>query len=402
MRAALFIINNFEKLFTKKQEKIFWPRNRKQVQNEVMKLNIEFHYYMTYLITVRAGFKPTEAEIIAYSSQYIDDNDLIYNITAENQAVYSNYISQTKNITRPKKNLFRIYPVFHFIPGDPLADSARRRDGKLHLLNTTPDSKNARKVLKLGLKSNNLYKIGLAIHSFADSFAHQNFVGYYDEFNLVEGIQQKLSSIFKRSVYKIGHAAAGHRPDIPHALWQDPRLCKSNSLRDNKEIFLQAAARIFEELKKYQDPAAAEADIKSEKEELLADLAAVIGKKSEAPELFKLNSRKRRLNCCKKLSLKKKYGAAKLKDYDPSLWFNEAVKINTGFLKIDRSSSWQRLGLDYFSKQLKFLKSCYSWKSETYQKTHWFKFQEAVKEMQEEVIELLNPAVFERLELANW
>jgi len=334
---------------------------------------------MTYLIAARAGFKPGKAEIIAYASQYIDDNDLIYNIDQNSNFEYSNYISQTKNITRPKKNLFRIYPVFHFIPGDPLADSARRRDGKLHLLNTTPDSKNARKVLKLGLDSNNLYKIGLAIHSFADSFAHQNFVGYYDEFNLVEGIQQKLSSIFDRSVYKIGHAAAGHRPDIPHALWQDPRLCESNSLRDNKEIFLQAAGRIFEELKKYQDPAATPAEINSEKEELLADLGAVIGKKSECPELFKVNSRKRRLNCCRKLSLKNEYGAEKLNNYDPSLWFNEAIKINTGFLKIDRSCSWQRLGLDCFSKCFKFLKSCYSWKTETYQKTHWFKFRRQLK-----------------------
>ncbi len=365
-------------------------------------MNIEFHYYMTYLITVRAGFKPAEAEIIAYSSQYIDDNDLIYNISQNNNFNYRNYISQTKNITRPKKNLFRIYPVFHFIPGDPLADSARRRDGKLHLLNTTPDSKNARKVLKLGLESNNLYKIGLAIHSFADSFAHQNFVGYYDEFNLVEGLQQKLSSIFDRSVYKIGHAAVGHRPDIPHAIWEDPRLCKSNSKRDNKKIFLRAAGRIFEELKKYNTPAEAAADIKDEKEELIADLAAVISKKSECPELFKINSRKRRLNRCRKLSFKKEYGGKKLKDYDPSLWFNKAVKINTKFLKIDRSCSWQRLGLDYFSKQLEFLKRCYSWKSETYKNTHWFKFQEAVKEMQSQILDLLEPIVFEKLELVNW
>jgi hypothetical protein len=357
---------------------------------------------MTYLITVRAGFRPAEAEIVAYSSQYIDDNDLIYNISQDNNFYYSNYISQTKNITKPKRNLFRIYPIFHFIPGEPLADSARRRDGKLHLLNTTPDSKNARDVLRLGLKSDNLYKIGLAVHSFADSFAHQNFVGYYDEFNLVEGIQQKLSALFNRSVYKIGHAAAGHRPDIPYALWRDPRLCKSNSLRDNKKIFLKAAGRIFEELKKYKDPAATAAAINSEKEELLADLASVIGKKSEAPELFKINTRKKRLRCCRNLSLKKEYGGEKLKNYDPSLWFNEAVKINARFLKIDRSCGWQRLGLDYFSKYLSILKSCYSWKSETYQKTHWFKFQEAVKEMQDQIIEFLNPVVFEKLELANW
>jgi len=150
---------------------------------------------MTYLITVRAGFRPAEAEIVAYSSQYIDDNDLIYNISQYNNFYYSNYISQTKNITKPKRNLFRIYPIFHFIPGEPLADSARRRDGKLHLLNTTPDSKHARDVLRLGLKSDNLYKIGLAVHSFADSFAHQNFVGYYDEWIVNPFYNNFLSNI---------------------------------------------------------------------------------------------------------------------------------------------------------------------------------------------------------------
>ena len=159
-------------------------------------MNIEFHYYMTYLIAARAGFDPAEAEVIAYSSQYIDDNDLIYNISGDDAQSYSNYISQTKNITKPKRKLFRIYPIFHFIPGDPLANSARRKDGKLHLLNTTPASNNACRILKTALQSDNLYKIGLAVHSFADSYAHQNFVGYYDEFNIVKSLQKKVNSFF--------------------------------------------------------------------------------------------------------------------------------------------------------------------------------------------------------------
>ena len=200
-------------------------------------LNIEFHYYMTYLIAARAGFSTEDARILAYSSQYIDDNDIIYKISQKSSETFSNYISQTKNITKPKRKLFRIYPIFHFIPGDPDADSARRKDGKLHLLNTTPDSKNARQIFRLALKSDNLYQIGLAVHSFADTFAHQNFVGYYDEFNIVKDIQKKLNSIINNSPYEIGHAAARHRPDIPNLIWEDGRLCDSNSLRDNKKIF---------------------------------------------------------------------------------------------------------------------------------------------------------------------
>lgn len=38
------------------------------------KMDIEFHYYVTYLVYIKAGFNKNEAEIIAYASQYVDDN----------------------------------------------------------------------------------------------------------------------------------------------------------------------------------------------------------------------------------------------------------------------------------------------------------------------------------------
>ena len=106
-------------------------------------MDIEFHYYMTFLIAAKAGFGPEDARIIAYSSQYVDDNDLIFEISKDKAQYYRNYISQTMNILKPKSKLFRIYPLFHFIPGDPSFPGAYRRDGNLHWLNTTPDSKNA-------------------------------------------------------------------------------------------------------------------------------------------------------------------------------------------------------------------------------------------------------------------
>lgn len=36
----------------------------------------EFHYYATGLIAQRAGFSEEEAEIIAHSSQFVDENDV--------------------------------------------------------------------------------------------------------------------------------------------------------------------------------------------------------------------------------------------------------------------------------------------------------------------------------------
>lgn len=41
-------------------------------------MDMEFHYYITYLIAVRAGFSTTESSNPAYSSQFLDDNDLVF------------------------------------------------------------------------------------------------------------------------------------------------------------------------------------------------------------------------------------------------------------------------------------------------------------------------------------
>ena len=76
-------------------------------------MDIEFHYYMTYIIARRAGFSPNDSSVIAYSSQYTDDNTEHLYISQDTPDAYESYISQTVNILKPQKELMRIYPVFH-------------------------------------------------------------------------------------------------------------------------------------------------------------------------------------------------------------------------------------------------------------------------------------------------
>jgi hypothetical protein len=40
-------------------------------------MDIGFHYYMTYLIATRAGFRPAEAAILAQPAQEIGDNHIL-------------------------------------------------------------------------------------------------------------------------------------------------------------------------------------------------------------------------------------------------------------------------------------------------------------------------------------
>ena len=44
-------------------------------------MDIEFHYYITYVIALRAGFNAEDSYVLAYSSQHTDDNTAIFKIS---------------------------------------------------------------------------------------------------------------------------------------------------------------------------------------------------------------------------------------------------------------------------------------------------------------------------------
>lgn len=352
-------------------------------------MDIEFHYFMTYLVAARAGFNPDQVHTIAYSCQYIDDNDLIFEMNRDSPEYYSNYVSQTINILKPKRVLLRIYPLFHFIPGDFLCETTRRKDGKLHYLNTTPDSNNARAVIRAALESGDLYRIGLACHSYSDSWSHQNFVGYFDEFNVLRGVFVSL-----------GHVAALGRPDRAAVTWNDRRLLKSQVNRDNKRIYMEAAGRLFEELRNYIYPGIPDEVNQEDREQLVQDLSWAIGENDQ----FNRRS-KARINRYKQLSRKKEYGGIEIKDYDLDQWMDEAVKENIRGFRIRSKKVVARFINGSFSKVMPYFKDKYTWKDPAhYRSTDWYRFQEAVKTQQEKTTEILNEAVFKKLELdmVNW
>lgn len=333
-------------------------------------MNIEYHYHITFIIALRAGFKRDDAYRIAYSSQYTDDNDTSYKINEGQRDAYENYISQTMDITKPQEERLRVYPIFHFMPGTPdeiWNYSPDRKDGKLHLLNTIPNNQNAVALLNDALKSGNLYRIGIATHMFADTFAHQNFVGFKDEFNAMEGFLEEL-------LPNIGHADAKHEPDIPNLLWKDTRLTSKNLARKNKDIFLSSTERIFDLYADFLKTPNSTAVKKS----LLVDIGSAIGKEMKA-DSNKLRSQRH-----------KSYRDL-LKDsfteYDEDDWFDKAVRYEE----------------DSTTKDIPDVKTLYFW-NDSYKNSDWYLFQEAVKEHQRKAEEILKPT-FERMEVAklrNW
>jgi hypothetical protein len=65
-------------------------------------MDIEFHYYMTYLVAARAGFRPAAAAIIAQAAQEVDDNHIPIAVSKGTPAEYESVISQTMDILHPR------------------------------------------------------------------------------------------------------------------------------------------------------------------------------------------------------------------------------------------------------------------------------------------------------------
>jgi len=342
-------------------------------------MEIEFHYYITYLIAAKAGFGSKESRSIAYASQYVDDNDMIFEISKDTPEHYSNYISQTMNILKPKKKLLRIYPLFHFIPGDPLSPMAKRKDGKMHALVTTANSENANRIMDAAMESGDYYRIGIATHSYVDSWAHQNFIGYFDEYNAMKGL-------LEQAVPDIGHADAQNNPDWVALVWKDGRLLGVNSRVDNRARFLEAAKHLFEKYRKYTDPNCSRKMLDKDAGKLIKDLGAAIGKQDQSN-----SNAKARIRRYKELSATGDYGGQGMKDYNESDWIEKAINIKVRGFR-DRSDS--------FLMRWDPLTDKYAWKNPgKYKQTPWYKFQEGVKQHQDTAWDILYKPVFNNLEL---
>jgi len=340
-------------------------------------MNIEFHYHITWLIAAWAGLPPEDTRILATASQYTDDNDIIFEIDKDKPSAYGNYISQTMNILKPKARLIRIYPIFHFIPGDPMAESTWRADGRMHWLNTTPDSENANRIIDTALETGNLYRIGIACHGYADTWAHQNFAGYFDPFNSMTG---PLSA----AIPNIGHAEAGHNPDEVALIWKDTRLIEKRV--DNRKRFLEAAAHILRKLAKFTDPGITEKELKKRETALKKDLNKCIGEQDQTNQYAE-----ERITRYSKLATKPQYGETEIIPYDEYSWFEEAVNEKVRGLR-DRS--------DFTLTRWDPLTDIYTWEnSETYKETHWHRFQQAAKQHQDETWQILKEKNLKGLEL---
>ena len=328
----------------------------------------EFHYYVTGIIAYSAGFSEDDVNIIATASQMVDDNDITYNIENVVGSIYTNKISQTMDIFRSPRRLSEVYAFFHFVPPSDEDIVSDKNDNNNA---TIPNNTNAHKFLHEAFECNDekrLYRIGIASHSFVDTWAHQNFVYYYDQYNINTNQKKKFKDRFNPlHNFAIGHGRFGKAPDQINATWQDPRTKEKNI--DNNSRFMEAAEKLYS----FYRSKLSSKKILKEWEEL----------KEFFKETWEIPSQEKRIEKYKEL-LPPHFDM----DYSQTKWFDEAIYTKQRGGKDSNCSLWHHFTI-FIDK--------YYWKIDNehnsseefedipkdafkYKESKWYLYQESIKD----------------------
>ncbi len=241
-------------------------------------MQLDMHYYGTYVMARSAGLNQKTARIIATASQFVDDNAEKENIIFRDGGrmdveATAHHTLQIKNLD--KEDQRQIWVPFHFLPGNEGESFTAR-------LVCQKDSPIAKEMVKLNLSHVDqpyaIPLIGITAHVYADTFSHYGFSGISSRKNKIvndsfefEDINQNMETyirnkevVFKENYPKesvmdnikswfaetlsgaLGHGAAVTFPDRPFLKWKfrydgADQMCP---LRDNIETFLEACEKL--------------------------------------------------------------------------------------------------------------------------------------------------------------
>lgn len=247
----------------------------------------DFHYCAIKTLACKAGFSEPEAQIIAYASQYVDDavEYLKFTIAGLPAKLIKQWHKEgydridadgldptctahkgIRFLAGVKKDTqFKVYLPFHFVPHEKYSgagayvftvvpDSGIMREWLAEI--TTAVKKTAAKAdLKEQYRS--LIRLGIALHSYADTWSHQKFSGRHSaKDNDIERIRlfqddsweslPLATEIIWNLLPDIGHAEAGDFPDRTNLVWRYEHDYSGIEIqRDNTSIALDAAYTIY-------------------------------------------------------------------------------------------------------------------------------------------------------------
>jgi hypothetical protein len=250
-------------------------------------MQIDFHHTVIYVLARLADFSREDAALIAHASQYVDDAVNAGTIRFDNKALYHRIASAHKMLDyRNFKELAnaRVWVPFHFLPGNEVRDEDRDLvSDYVQRLICRPNSSIAQQMMRNCIADQDsphaLYRLGISLHTYVDTWAHQGFAGLdhevnhvreildwsgaYDEEkmayvqkffgrNIFERFRDRVVSLFVSEVAPVGHGAVLGFPDRPYLRWKYRDWRGRLIERDNPRDFMDAADHAFTMLKAYK------------------------------------------------------------------------------------------------------------------------------------------------------
>lgn len=334
----------------------------------------DFHHHIIYALAKMSGFDRGEAKIIAYASQYVDDNcdreytvkrdDNEYSITLPNRLpvrdsrFFYPLMTQAVNIkSLDVRTQYYVFMPFHFLPGDFEKEKLDRISNPYC---TTRNSENSNIVLDEALRAGDIFRIGVALHTYADTWAHERFTAFNEPGNKVLDWYKD----FKALAPNIGHADVWHLPDQICKTWRDHRF--DEDVIVNKERAFEAAQNIYKKLQTVRKGKPWDEIRKSVEDIIFLDPSIC-----DADEKKVYDERKRRIERFLKERL----------HYKEDEWISEVIEFDLEEPRLplayepSEDQKWQPVPINIRLK-------------DNFQTSNWYKFQVAARTQQSQALKL--------------
>lgn len=252
-------------------------------------MQTDIHYYGTYAMARAAGLSRSDADVIAYASQYVDDSTVNNSLIHEDGGMFETVatahtvIQPTENAIADHKEQRHVWIPFHFFPGNEGETLSEKllccKDGKLAqemVQNHIEHAAAHRGDYGLAL-------LGIMAHVYADTFSHYGFSGVSSRWNRVDGYSFELDvktdqiKVYLLNKYAqflnkygrtfwitnfrnafnmgepiktgaLGHGSVGTYPDRPYLKWRFnyEHERQDSGWRENQLDYLQALKKIYE------------------------------------------------------------------------------------------------------------------------------------------------------------
>lgn len=218
-----------------------------------------------------AGFPHEEANIIAYSAQYVDDCTNGGLLKFKDGPMYhripsAHTMGDLKHHMDTEEN-YLVWSIFHFLPGNEGKIAGDPTSGDFYKkIVCAPDSDVAHRMIEECIKYKDeeyaLHRLGIAMHIYADTYAHQGFAGIMHEINAVsevnlenedEGVFDDFKSNFLSKAFAMGHGAVLTNPDKPYLKWSYINSSGDFIPRNNTDDFINACGRLLGEFLRYRE-----------------------------------------------------------------------------------------------------------------------------------------------------